>query len=61
MPFDATINLGNALTLLTVVVGLAGLYFGMIRRLDKLEYRVRLLWAMMRQHSEFKDLPWNGE
>jgi hypothetical protein len=48
--FDTTITLGNVLTLLSVLVGFIGLWMSAIRRLDRLETRMEILWKHFSRH-----------
>jgi hypothetical protein len=42
--FDATINIGNILTLVGGIVVALRMYAGVVRRLDRLEARMEPLW-----------------
>lgn len=44
MTFDPTLTLGNVLTLIGLLGGALTFWVGMVRRLDRIEWKMDMLW-----------------
>ena len=55
MTFDGTITLGNLLSVLSIVAAIIALYLAAMRRIDKLEMKVRLMWSHFTRQMHSQD------
>lgn len=55
MIFDPTLTLGNVLTLLTMLGGAAVFWIRLVRRLDRIDWKVHMIWRWYQKEHNIEN------